>query len=156
MNVRDIKPWKDKGTELSRYDDPFSVVRNRMNTLFDDFFDRGFACGKSFVPSVDVLDKGKEVLVSAELPGLEEKDIDVTVDENSLTIRGVKQDENKEERKGYYRMERTYGSFHRTVPLPAAVDRDKVKAAFKKGVLKITLPKSSAHQNRGRKIQVES
>lgn len=156
MSIRDIMPWRGRESELGRFDDPFTALQSRMNTLFDDFMDRGLRRGGAFIPSVDVSDRDKEILVTAELPGLDEKDIDVTVDDNALTIRGEKKEENREERDNYYHVERSYGSFHRTIPLPATVDRDKVKASFKKGVLKITLPKSPEAQERTKKIQIEA
>ncbi len=156
MNVRDMIPWRGKEARLARLDDPLASLQRRMNSLFEDFFEPGLRAGGAFVPSVDVADKEKEVVVTAELPGMEEKDIEVTVDEGVLSICGEKCEESKKERKGYYQVERSFGSFYRTIPLPAAVDRDQVKAVFKKGVLEITLPKTAEAQKKGKKIKVET
>jgi len=93
-------------------------------------------------PHVDISDKGKELKVSVELPGMDKDDVEVNLDDNALTIRGEKKSEETEEKEGYYMSERSYGAFQRIIPLPVEVDPEKVKAKFKKGVLNIVLPKS--------------
>lgn len=92
----------------------------------------------------------KEMKVSAELPGLDEEDVEVTLANNVLTISGEKKDEKQDRGKNYYRMERSYGSFKRSISVPLEVDTDKVEATFKQGVLTITLPKTAAAQRRKR------
>ncbi|GIK40693.1 MAG: hypothetical protein BroJett011_45260 [Chloroflexota bacterium] len=94
-----------------------------------------------FSPRVDVTENEKEVRITAELPGLEEKDIDVSLSNDVLTISGEKKAEREDKGDNYYRMERSYGSFHRSIPLPTEVDTDHCDATFKNGVLQITLPK---------------
>jgi HSP20 family protein len=103
---------------------------------------------------VDVTDTDKEVKVCAEIPGVDAKDIDVSVEDGRLTIKGEKKCEQEEKEKGQYRMERSYGSFERSIPLPTDVDESKAKAEFKKGVLRLTLPKRPGAPPRRKKIPV--
>jgi len=93
------------------------------------------------LPKVDVIDRDDEVLVRAEIPGVEKEDLDVSVSDNAITIKGQTRSEEKEEKGDYYRCEITRGAFARTVALPDVVDSEKVKAKFKDGVLELTLPK---------------
>jgi HSP20 family protein len=152
---KQVVPAKKEGVT------PFSLLRQEMNSLFDNFF-RGFeiepAWGRlgAFSPKVDVKESGREIMVSAELPGIEDKDIDVSLSRDSLTIRGEKKQEKEEKSKDFYRMERSYGSFSRTIPLPAEIDTDKAKAEFKKGVLTITLPKTAITMEKTKKITVKT
>lgn len=140
---------------------PFSLLRREIDSIFDRFF-RGFELepfrGRfgAFSPSIDVKESDKEISVSAELPGMDEKDIDVSLTRDSLTIKGEKKEEKEEKGKDYYRMERSFGSFSRTIPLPAEVDLDKAKAEFKKGVLTVTLPKSEKALKETKKIPVKA
>ena len=104
-------------------------------------------------PAVDIEERDNEVIVSAELPGLDKKDFEVEVEANRLILRGEKK-ASKEKREGnYFYSETSYGSFHRVIPLPAEVDRDKADAAYKHGVLKVTLPKTE--EAKGRRIAVK-
>jgi HSP20 family protein len=96
----------------------------------------------------------KEKKMCAEIPGVEAKDIDVSVEDGTLTIRGEKKYEREENEKGRYRMERSYGSFERSIPLPTEVDESKAKAEFKNGVLRLTLPKRAGAESRRKKIPV--
>jgi HSP20 family protein len=129
--------------------DLFTSLQNDMNRMFDDFFSRSFGMRpfgfdegwKQFQPRIDVVDDEKEVKVTAELPGLDEKDIELTLNQNLLQISGEKKVETEDKGQNYYRMERSYGSFRRSVQLPAEVDTEHVEAIFKKGVLTIVLPK---------------
>ncbi len=148
MTLKDLVPFGKKEIPVRRDSDhPFALFRKEMDSLFDNFF-RGFdlqpfeGAAGAFSPKVDVAEDEKEIRVNAELPGMDEKDIDVSLSMNSLTIRGEKQAEKEEKGKGFYQMERSYGSFSRTIPLPAEVIESDVRANFKKGVLSITLPKA--------------
>jgi HSP20 family protein len=139
--------------------DPFSYLRNQINRVFDDFWGeswleprREMAAG--FWPQVDVSETDKEIKVCAEIPGVDAKDIDVSVEDGNLTIKGEKKYEREENEKGQYRMERSYGAFERTIALPSEVDESKAKADFKKGVLKLTLPKRPGAPSRRKKIPV--
>jgi len=160
-NIKDIVPFWKKDVLVRREEyEPFSLFRHEMNRLFDDFF-RGFELEpferrlRTFTPSVDVFENDKEIKITAELPGMDDKDIDVSLNKDSLTIKGEKKEEKEEKKKDYYHMERSYGSFSRTIPLPAEVDTDKVKAEFKKGVLMVTMPKTSKAIEETKKIAVK-
>jgi HSP20 family protein len=116
-----------------------------------------FAWGPG-MPAVDVIDKEKEVQVRAELPGMDEKDIDVRLSGDTLTIQGEKKEEREEREEGgsYYVSERRYGSFQRSFRVPEGIDRDKVDASFRKGVLTITLPKTPEGQQKTKKVEIKS
>jgi len=167
MALRDLVPWRrDKNAISLRrdYEHPFIGLQREMNELFDSFF-RGFELEPfrsiqprmgSFLPNINVTENDKEISVSAELPGMDEEDIEVTLGKDSLTIAGEKKEEHEDKGKDYYSMERSFGSFHRVIPLPAEVDDTKVKAEFKKGVLKISLPKTAEAQAGRKKIDIKS
>jgi HSP20 family protein len=139
----------------------FSLFRQEMNRLFDNFF-RGFDIAPfekrfgAFSPRVDVKESDKEIKVSAELPGMEDKDIEVSLSKDTLTIKGEKKEEKEDKGKDYYHMERSYGSFSRVVPLPNEVDTDKAQAQFKKGLLTVTLPKTAKAIKETKKISVKA
>lgn len=141
-----------------------SDLQRDVNRLFDEFFgDMGLtpfhgvdARLSAFTPSVNVSETDHEVKVTAELPGLEEKDIEVTLDDNAVTIKGEKNEEHEDKTEHSYHMERSYGAFHRIIPLPTQVHGDQARASFKKGVLAITLPKVASAKAAGRKIQIKS
>jgi HSP20 family protein len=160
MTLKDLVPFGKKEVPVRKdADHPFALFRKEMDSLFDTFF-RGFdlqlfeGTAGAFSPKVDVAEDEKEIRVNAELPGMDEKDIDVSLSMNSLTIRGEKREEKEEKGKDYYQMERAYGSFSRTIPLSAEVDESAVRANFKKGVLSITLPKA-AKASETKKISVK-
>jgi len=141
--------------------DPFALMQSEMHRLFDHFFDGSelapfdrTAGGMANMPKVDVAETEDAVHVTAELPGLSQADVDVTLSNGNLLIRGEKKAEHEEKQKNYHRIERSYGSFHRSIPLPAEVDRDKVEASFKDGVLNVVLPKAAAAV--GKKISVRT
>ena len=108
-----------------------------------------------FMPRIDVVDAEKEVKITAELPGMEEKDVEVTVEKDEVVLKGEKKIEEEEKKKDYYRMERRYGSFLRTVPLPCEIDREKAEAVFQKGVLTVRLPKAPAAVQAVKKIPIK-
>ena len=125
---------------------PLISLQNEINRAFDGFFGfpptlTGLMPEKAFMPKVNVSESDKEITVSAELPGLEEKNIDVSLSRGILTIKGEKKTEKEEKKKNYYYMERSSGSFYREIPVPEGADGDKAKAAFKNGVLTVNIPK---------------
>ena len=165
MAMTDLIPWKKPNNALAlrpREVDPFSRLRQDIDQMFGDMlgnwtgrmslFNRG---DQDFMPTIDVRETAKEIRVTAELPGLDEKDLEVSILDNSLRIKGDKREEHEEEKGDVFHCERQYGMFERVIPLPAEVDADKVKAAFKKGVLKVTLPKTKESQP-NRLIPVET
>ncbi len=119
---------------------PLALTRPMFQTDF--FRDRSW----SIAPAVDVTEKDKEFEVTAELPGLDEKDVEVKLANGNLTIKGEKKEEKEERKKDYYVSERRYGSFVRSFPLPEGVNPDKIEASFAKGVLTIKLPKTAEAQ----------
>ena len=161
MAIRNLVPFAKKSVPVKRGEEnPFSLLRREMDSLFDNFY-RGFDIEPFesrlgvFNPKVDVTENDKEIKISAELPGMGEKDIDVSLQNDMLTIKGEKKEEKEDKGKDYYRMERSYGSFSRTITLPIEVETEKVEAKFKKGVLSITLPKTAKAVAETKKIAVK-
>ena len=138
--------------------DPFRALQRRMDRLFDDFagdYHWPFTNGRgAMTPTIDVSETDKEMTVEAELPGVDEKDIDVTLTDNLLTIKGEKKQEKEEKKKDYHLTERSYGSFSRSMTLPFDADPAKIRAAFKDGVLTITLPKPPEVKAKVKKIAI--
>ncbi len=143
---------------------PFSSLQQEMNRVFDDFFQgtaftpfpaAGGRAG-GFHPSVDVKEGAKEIVVHAELPGMEEKDVELLLEESSLTLKGEKKFEKEDKGEGYHSIERSYGSFQRVIPLPREIDLNKAQARFKNGVLTVTLPKLEQAKAKGKKIPIQS
>jgi HSP20 family protein len=150
---------------------PFEALRKEVDRLFEDFagdnfwrrpfrslasFERNLAKRFMATPAVDVTESDKAYEITAELPGLDEKNIEVNVVNGGLTIKGEKKEEKEEKQKDYYLSERSYGSFERYFDLPEGVDADKIEAAFKNGVLKVTLPKTAEAQKPPKKIEVKA
>ncbi len=139
---------------------PLVSLRREVERLFDGFT-RGFPAltdfggnGGKLLPSIDVTETDKEIEITAELPGLEEKDVQINVADNVLTIRGEKKAEKEEKDKNYRLIERSYGSFERSLELPNGVNADAIRANIAKGVLKVTVPKPAPAQTK--KIEVKS
>ena len=164
MQLRDLMPIRRKERDVSvrrEEEHPFFALQRRMNEMFDSFFRdfEGEPFGEwrdQFVPTIDVKEDDKELTVTAELPGMDEKDIDVLLERNALTLKGEKKEEKEEKDKNYWHMERRYGSFQRVIPLPEGVDTDKATASFKKGVLHITVPKTEQAKAAVKKITVKT
>ena len=157
-----LQPWR-----------PFESLRREVDRLFDDFsggmwrspFGRSFfdiepfrraETGFGSVPAVDITQSDKGYEITAELPGMEDKDIEVKLANGVLTLRGEKRAEKEEKNKDYYVRERSFGSFERSFQVPEDVDADKVNASFKKGVLTVMLPKSAQAQKAEKKIEVKA
>jgi HSP20 family protein len=153
-----IVPWQPFA-EMTRWE-------REMERMFDDFFGRRFRplgverwwpARDSGVgmPALDLYEEKDEVVAKVELPGLEKEDIEIHVSDNLLTIKGEKKKEEETKRENYYKLERSYGSFSRTIDLPPGVQGDKARASFKNGVLEIRLPKSEEAKKREIKVKVE-
>jgi HSP20 family protein len=163
MKVKNLLPVVGKKNQ-NEDDHPFYALQRDMNNMFDDFFGgfemtpRGFfPSGKAgFMPSVDVKESEKEFIIKAELPGVDEKEIEVTVTDDAVTINGEKKEEKEDKGKNYYYMERSYGSFHRVIPLAGEADPGKAEASFKNGVLNITIPKSQTAKAKGTKVPIKA
>lgn len=134
--------------------DPFDDLRQEVDDLFKDFSGRrkGLEVQRPFV---DIEDKGKELLVTAELPGIDKKDIDVNVEEDRIEIKAKKEKETEIKKKDFYRKERAYGDFYRALPLPVSIKPDKAKAKFDNGVLKVILPKAKGKEVKGKSLSIE-
>ena len=144
--------------------DPFLALHREMNRLFDDALRGGGAQGGGqggstggalLAPHMDVSETDKDVRIQAELPGVSEKDIEVSLNDDVLSIRAEKRQERREERHGTHFSERSYGTFQRSLRLPFPVSQDQVQATFENGVLSVTLPKTQP-QERSHRIPVQS
>ena len=134
-------------------------LRERMNRLFEESA-RGLGRGQeedwvmgAWAPAVDIYEKGTDVVLKAELPGLDPKDVDIRIENNVLTLKGERKIEDEIKQENYHRVERSYGSFTRSFTLPSTVDTTNVKADYKDGVLRITLPKRE--EAKPKQIQVD-
>jgi HSP20 family protein len=140
--------------------DPFAHMHREIDRLFHNVVGEGRGDSEGgammMVPDIDVSETDGELEITAELPGIDEKDVDVSLDNGRLTIKGEKKAEKEEKQKDYHLMERSYGAFSRSIVLPFEVDADKVTADFSKGVLKITLPKPAEVKDKTRKIAIKS
>lgn len=175
MSLKDLVPKsltkKLSPARRSEEDDAFSRLHREMNRMFDEF-SQGWGLSSRFwrtpfdmleggragawLPTVDVSETEREVKVTAELPGMDEKDVQVGLSNGLLTLSGEKKTEREGKDGSVHRSERTYGSFHRTLALPAEVNPDKVEAVFRKGVLTVTLPKTASAQSRVRRVDVKA
>jgi HSP20 family protein len=145
---------------------PFTTLRQEIDRLFNDFDPWRLPLPRAFFASepvpfaagvaVDIVEKDKAFEITAELPGLTEKDINVDLVNGSLRIRGEKKEEKEERQKDYYLSERRYGSFERRFPIPDGVEVDKIDASFEQGVLTVTLPKTAAAQKPTKTIAVKA
>jgi HSP20 family protein len=133
-------------------------MRRDMDRLWDSFFEGGVRRTDEegeWLPSLDVAETKNEIVVKAEVPGMDSKDIDISLSDGLLTIKGEKKQEREEKEEDYHLVERSYGTFTRSVRLPKEVKRDKISASYKNGVLKVTLPKSEEAKQKEIKIKVE-
>jgi len=148
----DVLPWKrNKKNNANKY-------RREMDNMYDQFFGPDFLPStflfrkNKWIPNIDISEGKKEITVKAEVPGIEASDFDISLDGRILTIKGEKKDEQKENEETYYRVERSYGYFSRTIELPAEVDPKKVEASYKRGILKIKIRKTKSSETK--RIQI--
>jgi HSP20 family protein len=163
MTMRDLIPWgrqtsSNQAPVPSREGEmsPFFSLRREVDRLFDDFFrmpSLGFAGSAMSWPSLEVSDGDREVRVTAEIPGMNEKDVELLVQDGVLTIRGEKKSETSDKDRGW--SERWYGRFERQIALPTGVEEEKAQAIFRDGVLTVTLPKSAEAAN-SRRIPINT
>ncbi|MGZ5872807.1 MAG: Hsp20/alpha crystallin family protein [Bradyrhizobium sp.] len=161
MSLKSLIPVGSERGLTRAASNPLSVLQQEIDRLFEGF-SRGFAGFPTFptfpsrelMPSMDLSETDKEIEITTELPGLEEKDIQLNVADNVLTIRGEKKNEREETKKDYHLVERSYGSFTRSVQLPDGVNADNIKAVMSKGVLKVTVPKPAPAQTK--KIDIKA
>ena len=166
MNIRDLVPWTrslDQTPDFYRDEGltSISTLHREMNRLFEDVL-RGFDAPALFGrrpalaamnwPRLEVHETDKEIVVSAEIPGLDEKDVELLINEGRLIVRGEKKSETEDKDRQF--SERFYGRFERQIPLGVEIDEDKVEASFKNGVLKVILPKSAPAQSKMKRIAI--
>jgi HSP20 family protein len=173
MGNKQVEIKKSSEPAKSGRADMWRALRSEVDHLFDRFspgfsrfpffsgsdtgiFAPFFSSAGALAPSMDVTEDASAYTITAELPGLEDKDVDVSIDGSMLNIKGEKQQETERKEKNYYLSERSYGSFARSLYLPDGVDRDKISAQISKGVLTVTLPKTAAAQNNSKKIEVKA
>jgi HSP20 family protein len=165
LPIKQEKSVAPSSAELWR---PFESLRGEIDRMFDDF-GRGFwpSWGRSLrgvapempsllTPAVDVVETEKSYEITTELPGMDEKNIEVKLADGVLTIKGEKQQDKEEKQKNYYRRERSYGAFERSFEVPETVEVDKIEASFSKGILKLMLPKKVEAQKPVKKIEVKA
>ena len=170
MPINNLLPWNRSSNKLTvrRDNDPENELlrmQSQMNRLFDEFFDNPFGLSPfralnveagNFVPMVDVSETDDEYKVVAEIPGMTEKDVDVSFSEDTLIISGHKDTEKEEKDRRYHRIERSSGSFRREIPFMGLVNEEKIEAEFKNGVLTISLPKKTPDAGKVKKITVQA
>ena len=152
------QPFESLHAEIDRIFDEFGRGRlPSIRRLYDmePLWNSEVSFGTS-LPAVDVLEKEKEYQISAELPGIDEKDIEISVADGVLTVKGEKKEQREERDRNYYRTERRYGSFQRAFELPPSVDQGKIEAKFERGVLTLTLPKTAEAQEKPKTIAIKS
>lgn len=143
--------------ELTSWPSELTGFQREMNKLFDNFFRPGWQDEETslsvWAPAVDIAEHEDAYRVNVELPGVEKNDVSITLESNILTIRGTKKQEKEEKGREYHRVERSYGSFHRSFTLPTSVKADKIDAVFKDGILSVSLPK--AEEAKPKQIEVK-
>lgn len=162
MDIKSLIPFGKKNVDIRREEEnPLAMMQHEMNRMFDSF-NRNWGFGAfpdlsgAFMPRLDVTEDAKVFTVTAELPGMSEKEIDLSISGDTLTIRGEKKEEKEDKNRNYYYSERSFGSFMRSIPLPRQVDTEKVAASYKKGILTIILPKTTAAIEATKKISVKT
>jgi HSP20 family protein len=137
--MRNLIPWRNPNTGL------LEPLRQEMEELFQRFLEplggNGHRTLPAWAPRVDIAETDKEVVVKADLPGVDAKDVEISVADAALVLRGEKKEEKEEKKKNYHRVERFLGQFYREIPLPAGADPERITAASAKGVITITIPK---------------
>jgi HSP20 family protein len=155
--TRELAPWRPFA-DLTRWE-------RDMERMMDDFFDRRMrpwwperwfrTDGFANVPALDVFEDKDDLVVKAELPGMEKDNVEVNLTDHTLTIKGEKKKEEEIKEEKYYRSERSYGNFVRTLELPVTVQADKVRASFKNGILEVRLPKTEEAKTKEIKVKVD-
>ena len=146
MDIMEWKPFKE-----------VTKLRSEMDRLWDDYFGSGRRAFKSesWIPSVDVSETEDKIMVKAEIPGMDSKDIDISLSGDILTIKGEKKSELEETKENYHLVERSYGTFSRSLRLPVGVEADKIEASYKQGVLIVTCPKKEEVKPKPIEIKAE-
>ena len=162
--TEEIKKTEPATPAVRPHGDPFSAMRSEMDRVFDNFLGRRWLDTPNLLsgnlspnlsgPTVDVRESPTDIVIEAELPGLNEDDIDVTLNDGVLTIKGEKKSEREEKKDDYHVTERSYGRFQRAFRVPSTIDEEKIEAKLEKGVLHLTLPKMPEAASKEKKIQI--
>lgn len=166
MQIKDLIPWARQGgpsRPVPRDENPVAELQRQMNQAFEGFWGRmdgplargGWPFGDQG-PRSDVVETDDGVEVTVELPGMDQNDVEVSLAGDTLTVKGEKKVERKDEKKGYYVSERSYGSVFRTIPLPPGCDSDKADATFRNGVLTVKIPHSPEAKSKMKRVEVKS
>jgi HSP20 family protein len=138
---------------------PLQELKKEMDRIWQEFFGKSYLSEKlegiEWVPAIDVSETNDAVIVKVDVPGVKPEDMEISLVDNVLVIKGEKKREEEERKENFYRMERFYGSFMRSIQLPCEVEDDKIEATYKDGVLKIVLPKKPEEKKKVIKINVE-
>ena len=163
VDFRALVPWRDRSQTPARREDDydtFTTFRREVDRMFDDFFSgfggRSSRPWQSVTPTMDLTENEREIVVTAELPGLDDKDFEVTVAGDLLTLKGEKKAEQEHRNGDAYYVERRFGAFSRSVRLPFEVKDEKVDARYDKGVLTVRVPKPADMQRAARRIEVRT
>lgn len=162
MSLRDLTPWLGRPSLAPRAfgENPFDSLHREMDRMMGDFlggWDKAVpSTGAGLTPKLDIAETETAYEVTADLPGVEEKDVEVAVADGVLSIKGERRSEKEDKKKNFHRIERSFGRFERAIALPADVEEDRIDASFKKGVLKVTLPKSAKAVASVKKIDVKA
>lgn len=167
--IRDLIPWKNNRNDVvpatrDNVEHPLMALQSDINRLFDDMF-RSFASGSFFDvdkrplarlawPQVELSENDKEIRVIAEMPGIDEKDVEITIDDDALVISGEKKSEVRDDERGY--SELSYGRFERRIGLPSQIDHDRIEAEYKNGVLTVTIPRLAGASESRKRIPIKS
>jgi HSP20 family protein len=164
VDFRSLVPWRERSQTLAPREDffdPFVSFRREVDRMFDSFLD-GFgtralapAGWQGLNPAVDMRESDNELMITAEVPGVDEKDVEVTLTDNVLTIKGEKKAQHEQKNGDASYMERRYGAFSRSLRLPFAIKDEEIDAKYDKGVLTITIPKPAEAQTNVRRIEVK-
>lgn len=173
MNRKQVSPWRWGGLKnweaehhpIQAFRHQLEVLRRDMDRLFESFWQNDglprsmpdtWMSTAELMPRIDETEDEKGFHVKVELPGMDKQDVDVSMTDGLLTITGEKKQEEEETGKNFYRKERSFGSFHRVLPIPCAVDESGIEASFRKGVLTIELPKTEEAKKKVKHIEVEA
>ena len=162
--AQEIRKPETTGNVAPRYRDPFSQMRDEMDRVFDSFLGRSLFGRPSalprmtatdlLAPDIDVRENDKEIIIEADLPGIDEKDVQLAVRDGVLSVKGEKKSERDEKKDTYHLVERSFGSFERSFSLPDTADQDKITADFNKGVLRVVVPKRAEAVKAEKKILI--
>jgi len=160
--VLELTPLKTIRQMVRPDEDDFTLnaLQRRMNRMFDDFFGDfgrpGLEAVSRFMPRIDIAETDEQIRVTAELAGLDEKDVEITLHDDILTIKGEKKQEREDKSERRCLSERSWGAFSRSIALPDNVQQDKIEASFKKGVLTVTMPKAAPEERKAKKIEIKT